>query len=417
MINSLLCGGRQAMKESPEKLKSKLNKCKKYDICVVTHPFVNPAGSVLLSNFIDLLEPLSNELYVITGMFLDRSPSDQISIIKIKSETKKLNILIRVFKYIVNQLIISYWIIKLSKNIEFIIFYIGTGIFIFPVATSKLLGKKTVLIATELISENAKASKGSFNIERIIFRYIFKNLESINRILSDKIIIDSNVESDNLIRQFGLTNHRHKVFFGGVLPIDLNLFRIKEKLKDRKNIIGYIGRYSPEKGVMNFAKAIPLILEQRKDLGFLVCGNGELFENVKKELKSNGSYDYVTLTGWIPHENLSDYFNKMKLIVVPSYTETVPYVILEAMACGTPIVASPVDAIPDLIKDGENGFLMEDNSPECISKSVLKSLDDQRLDEIAKRAHDLINSEYTFEKAIDKYRNFLIKNNERRSSV
>ena len=382
----------------------------KPNIAIITLTSGTIVVQTILSNFIDILEPLSNELFVITGKFPD-SPNKKIHILQIISDNKKELTLIKVIKYIFGQLKTIYNLIKISKNVDIAIFHIGTGIALLPVLTAKLLRKRTVKVAT---GSNAKSAKvhnriNLFGLGKIVFPFIFRILEKINYTLSDQIIIDTNVESENLIREFGLAKYRDKISFGGALPVNVNSFRIKKKLKDRKNIIGYIGRHSPEKGVMNLAKAIPLILKERSELEFIIGSGGPLFEKVKNELKENGSYDKVTFTGWVPHEKLPDYFNAMKLIVVPSFTESIPYVIMEAMACGTPIVAAPAVAIPDLIRDGENGFLMENNSPGCIAKNVIRALDDLRLDEIVRSAHDLIQREYTYEAVVENYRKLLIR--------
>ena len=378
------------------------------NICVITGPFQNIVGVAILSNFIDILEPISNELFAITGKFPDR-PSKRIHIIRIKSDAKKELTLIRAIKYIIKQLKTAFNLIEISKDVDVVIFHIGTGIDVLPILTAKLLRKKTVKVATGLSSKVAESGNRTlFGMGEIIFPRIFRILEKINYALSDQIVVDINIESEYLIREFGLEKYRDKTFFGGASPVDINSFRINKKLKDRKNIIGYIGRHSPEKGVMNFAKAIPLILKERNDLEFIIGSEGPLFEKIKEELKANGAYDKVTFTGWVPREKLPDGFNEMKLIVVPSYTETIPNVIMEAMACGTPIVASPVAAIPDFIKDGENGFLMENNSPECIAKNVINALDDPRLDEIVKNAYKLIQREYTYEVVVENYRKLLM---------
>jgi len=80
---------------------------------------------------------------------------------------------------------------------------------------------------------------------------------------------------------------------------------------------------------------------------------------------------------------------------------------LEAMTCGVPVLAAPVGAIPDVIKNGETGFIMEDNSPECIARNVMRALSHPNLEEITKNAHALIKNEYTYEAAVEKYRNIL----------
>ena len=80
---------------------------------------------------------------------------------------------------------------------------------------------------------------------------------------------------------------------------------------------------------------------------------------------------------------------------------------LEAMACGTPVLATSVGAIPDVIKDSETGFIMDNNSPECIAKKVISVLEYPYLDRIVKNAKELVEMEYTYNAAVDRYRRVL----------
>jgi glycosyltransferase involved in cell wall biosynthesis len=370
---------------------------------VVTGPFQDIAGAAILSNFIDILEPLSNDLIVITGKFPDRF-NKRIHIIRIKSDEKKELILIRGIKYIFKQLRTTYNLIKISKNVNIVIFYIGTRIYVLPLLTAKLLGKKTVLVATGLPSECARVSGGRlFGTDRIIFPYIFRILEHINFRLVDQIAI----ETENFIQYAGINKYRKKISITGAVYVDIASFKMKKELKNKRNLIGYIGRLSSEKGVLNFAKAIPLILKERNDLDFLIGGNGPLFDEIKNELKNNGSYNKVELPGWISHDELPKYLNELKLIVAPSYTEGgVPTVIMEAMACGTVSLVTPVAGV-DVIKDGESGFILEDNSPECIAENVIRALEHPNLDEIVNNACNLVEEEFSYETEVRRYRDML----------
>ena len=369
------------------------------NICVITGPFQNMVGETILSNFIDLLEPLSNELFVITGKFPD-SQNKRIHIIRIKSDDKKEFTLIRAGKYIFKQLITAFNLIKISKQIDIVIFYIGTRIDVLPVLIAKLLGKKTVLAFTGLVSTTPKIQYGKrlFGMVGIFFSFAFRILEKVNLSLADQIA----VESESAINFMELKKYRKKITINGALYMDIGKFKIKKNSKDKTNLIGYIGRLSSMKGVINFAKAIPLILKERSDSEFLIGGNGPLFKEIKNELNNNGTYNKVELTGWIPHDELPDYLNELKLIILPSYSEGLPGIVQEGMACGAVVLATPVGGIPDLIKDGKTGFILENNSPECIAENVLRALEHPNLDEIVKNARKLIEKEYSYEVMVRK---------------
>ena len=77
------------------------------------------------------------------------------------------------------------------------------------------------------------------------------------------------------------------------------------------------------------------------------------------------------------------------------------------MGCGTPVLATSVGGAPDLIKNDETGFIMEDNSPECIAKNVMRALEHPNLERIVENARALIKREFTYEAAVERYRKIL----------
>jgi len=171
--------------------------------------------------------------------------------------------------------------------------------------------------------------------------------------------------------------------------------------------VGYVGRLSEEKGILNFVKAIPEILKERDGAKFLLVGDGQLRGKVEKYLNDMDLTDNVKLMGWIPHDELSEYLNELKLMIIPSYTESGPQVLLEAMACGTPVLATLVGIIPDIIKDGETGFIMENNSPQCIAENTIRALEYPNLGRIVKNAKKVIEDEFTYKAAIERYKKIL----------
>ena len=370
---------------------------------MATYPFGDQksatAGHVILANFLKTLEPLSSKIFVITGNVPeDRVCNKKIHLHNINKYDKKESLFLKFLKCILIHLKISIELIKISKNIDIIIFFLGGATLLFPLLSAKLLRKKIVVIVPGSLSKSAEMTY-SGRLFGLGIVFIFRVLEHINLHLADQIAI----ESESAINFMGLNKYRKNISINGARYIDTDSFKIKKELKDRRNLIGYIGRLSVGKGVANFAKAIPLILKERDDLEFLIGGDGQLFEEIKKELKNNGSYDKVELTGWIPHDELPKYLNELKLIILPSYSEGLPGIIQEGMACGIVVLATRVGGIPDLIKDGKTGFILKDNSPECIARDVMSVLNYPDLGEIVKNARELVEKEYTYEATVERF--------------
>ncbi len=238
-----------------------------------------------------------------------------------------------------------------------------------------------------------------------IISIIYSMLERAIFSLSDRIM----VESVGVVEFLGMKKYSPKLITNGARYIDQNCFQIKKGLRERKNLIGYIGRLSEEKGIMNFIEAIPLILEKQDNLRFFIGGNGPLYTQIKDELNNNKIAQKVEIPGWISHDKVADYLNELKLLILPSYSEGLPTGVLEAMACGTPVLATPVGGVPDVIKDGETGFIMGNNTAECIARNVIRALNHPNLERIIKDAHTIIEREYTLDAALKRYRKILIE--------
>ena len=377
-----------------------------FRICIITCPLGEVAGGhVHVYNAIRVLEPLVEDLFIITR----NCPEDVVSnprvhITNVKHDSKRQPMLIRVFKQVLWQLRVSFNLIKLSKKVDIVIFYIGSRSYLIPTLLAKFLSKKIVSIVTGSAAKSVKElyAKTVYGYGGVIFSHIVNFLEKVNYGLADRIA----VESESQIRKFKLERYEHKIRLTGCF-FNLDLFNMEQDFSNRRNLIGFIGGLGEVKGVMNFAKAIPLILNRRDDVEFLIGGHGHLREKIEHELNNAKLSKKVTLTGWIPHEELINYYNDVKLLVVPSYSESIPLVALEAMACGTPVLATPVGGVPDVIRDEENGFILKDNSPQCIADSVVKALEHPRLEEIARAAHSSIESGFTYPAATEKYRMIL----------
>ncbi|HII94946.1 MAG TPA: glycosyltransferase family 4 protein [Candidatus Methanofastidiosum sp.] len=386
-------------------------------ICVISFPMPSAlVVNVFLYSLVEILEPICKMVYVVTSKLpKDRTFNKKIRIQDVKTAMHSRDIIrpmwwstvLQFFIIILIQLKMCWTLTKISKEIDIVIFYIGGANFFPPVLMAKALRKKVIVLAPGRGSLSYRKPRN----ERLLsigsaFAAIISILERANFYLADQVA----VESESSIGFLGLNKYRKKISIMSEPHINFDLFNVRKDFNNRRNFIGYIGRLSQGKGVMNFTKAIPLILKERNDLEFLIGGNGPLFDEIKHELKTNGSYDKVEFTGWISHDELPDYLNELKLIVLPTYSEGgIPAIIQEAMACGTIILVTPVAGVIEKIKDGENGFILMDNSPEGIAKKVIQILDHPELNKVMNNARNLVENEYSYESTVKRYRSMLYR--------
>lgn len=179
-----------------------------------------------------------------------------------------------------------------------------------------------------------------------------------------------------------------------VLPtgIDLKLFKKTEKSEktaeslrkklnvgENEKLLIFVGRLGREKNVDFLIKAFSEISEKRKDVKFLIAGEGPFAEQYKTAAKNLGLGN-VIFSGAVPHEKLPAYYQVADLFVFASLTETQGIVILEAMASGLPIIALKDAAFKGIVSDGENGFLIPPKSaPKIFAEKTLKILNDGAL--------------------------------------
>lgn len=300
------------------------------------------------------------------------------------------------WNYIIAQLNVVKAMLRNRTDVDAYLFFIGGETQLLPIICAKVFGKKVTLLLANSILKTSLAKQDKLTV-------CLKILRETCLSLADKII----VYAPSLIQDFQLEPYRHKILIAHRHFLDFDTFTVTTPLPARPSLIGYIGRLSGEKGVQNFAQALPTILSDQEDLRVLIGGDGQLKETIEASLQEVGLTARVDLSGWLSHDELPRYLNQLRLLVLPSYTEGLPNIILEAMACGTPVLATPVGAIPDVIIDGKTGFIMENNSPECIAANVVRALSFPDLERIAEDGKRFVEENFTFEKTLENWKRIL----------
>jgi glycosyltransferase involved in cell wall biosynthesis len=304
----------------------------------------------------------------------------------------------RIFNYILAEIRISYLLFTISKPDDTIIYFMQNSP-ILPMFLSKILRMRIIWMLPSTVTIN------KWNYRQDPLAIIPVLIQNIGYSISDTLVVYSPL----LIRDWNLEKYSGKIKIAHEHYIDLKLFRETTQLSERPNIVGYIGRMNYEKGVENFVDSLPILLESDKSLKILIGGDGPLKEAITATLKKEFLTARVDIIGWISHDDLPGYLNQLKLLVLPSYTEGLPNTMLESMACGTPVLATPVGAVPDIIRNGETGFIMENNSPQCISDNIIKALQDPNLGKIASHAKEMVEKEFNFETTVTQWKQLFEK--------
>ena len=378
---------------------------RKLNVGIFTHPFFAQAGHPALDNIIALLSPLTNKLFIITGGVYDNATSG-IEIFRIRA-TERKRLPSKMLEKVLFDVRVIHLLSKLRKEMDILIFFHGSN-YPAPLLFARSQKITCFLVMSTLGSARQIGAVKQSGVpaqwgERARLR-LSDVLERISYFFADKLI----AYSPSIVDEIKLHQYSKKVVIARHSPV-VDGYRLKNDIVHRENVVGYIGRLSEEKGILNLVHAIPEVLSKRNDVTFLIVGEGSLEDTVGTYVDAHALSGKVSLTGWIPHNELPDCFARLKLLVVPSYTEGLPAVIIEAMACGTPVLATPVGAVPDVLKDKETGFLLNDNSPACLVEGITTALAYPELRRIVTNARALVESEFRYETLAEAWRDILCR--------
>jgi glycosyltransferase involved in cell wall biosynthesis len=158
-----------------------------------------------------------------------------------------------------------------------------------------------------------------------------------------------------------------------------------------------------EKGVFDVLSAMRLVRENYDlTVNLDVCGVGDIAK-LKQKAEEDGLVENVMIHGWVEAKTIKELMSNATAFILPSYYEGLPMSILEAMAASVPVIASNVGGIPDIIKDGENGMLIEPGDIKAMAEKIQRIVEnrEERI-EISQKAKEMIMTNYSQQIVIDK---------------
>ncbi|WP_173051255.1 glycosyltransferase family 4 protein [Nitrospira sp. KM1] len=181
-------------------------------------------------------------------------------------------------------------------------------------------------------------------------------------------------------------------------PVDVDRYGVEPRapMKDHYRIL-FMGWIVREKGVYDIVDAMPDVLARFPQAEFLFAGNKET-EQLKNMIDERQLSRHAKVLGWVEGREKYELLMSSRLLLLPSYSEGIPNVILEAMASGLPVVTTPVGGIPSVFVEGETGYFVSPGNPRELSARIVQMLsDDEDCEKISRSSRQRVKALYDLE--------------------
>ena len=369
------------------------------DVCVVTHP-LSGAGENATRTLLEVLAAITTVSLVTANLPASSSIRDRHEVIEISQKDEGTSVPVAAARFIANQIRMA---LIVARREERIVLFYGATSYLVPIVVAKLAGKTVVLeprgdvpLTLRLQWEQRLPTPLARGLAGSI-----RALEWVGYTLADGIV----TYTPSMAEELGLDAFESKLYPNGARYVDIERFSPSGRFEDRESVVGFLGRIDEEKGIRTLATVAEHL---PNDVTFRFVGDGQLTEWLRERLHDDIESGDVEVAGWVDHDDVPDELRQLRLLIMPSQpTEGLPTVILEALACGTPVYATPVSGVPDVVREGETGFLMADSESEAILEDIETIMQRDDLAEISANGRALIEDEYSFEAAVDRYREIL----------
>lgn len=179
-----------------------------------------------------------------------------------------------------------------------------------------------------------------------------------------------------------------------VMPNPIDLQGAEEDSEPRNSSILFLGRLEQEKGVLDLIMAFSEIAGRAPEASLVLCGVGSAQSQLEKVVQERGLASRVAFPGWVGGEAKALLLRRAGVFVLPSYAEGMPMSVLEAMATGTPVVASRVGAVAEMLEDGCCGFVVEPGNIEQLGRAIVAALDPEQRSTLVHRARERVRENY-----------------------
>jgi glycosyltransferase involved in cell wall biosynthesis len=144
--------------------------------------------------------------------------------------------------------------------------------------------------------------------------------------------------------------------------VDEKFLQEAQPLKAGARTLVCVGRLSAQKAQLLLVDAVARLMREGVDVDLVLAGDGEMRKAIEARIAETGIGDRVQITGWIDEHSVRRHLLNARALVLPSFAEGLPVVIMEAFALGRPVVSTSIAGIPELLVQGENGWVVPSGS-------------------------------------------------------
>ncbi len=228
------------------------------------------------------------------------------------------------------------------------------------------------------------------------------------RLVDRVVVTGGEIVRKGLIERDGLNSSK---VHGIPIGYDQTLFQPKPAFSDLRDelklprshrLVGIIAYLRHYKGHRNLIHAASRVVRESKEVGFVIVGEGPEEANLRSLIRELGLSDYVHLLGF--REDLLDVYQSLNIFVHPSTEgDTLPQSILQAMAMGKPVIATPVGSIAEAVVDGASGYIVPVDDSSALAEKISALLDHQEMMKKMGEQGRKIAARYTNEEGLNRF--------------
>ena len=224
------------------------------------------------------------------------------------------------------------------------------------------------------------------------------------------VVVSKGLKKELIAQRFRPQDKIEVIHLGVKLPESYSKTKFTfNNLKEGRPLIGAIGRLSKEKALDRFIMSIPLVMQEIPRARFIIFGRGEERESLLNLISRLDISSKIILNdSWV--YPLYEALQTFDIFVMPSIREGCPTVLLEALALARPVVASNIEGIKDIIKNGKDGLLVDTAIPELLAEKIIFLCKNQeKALQYGRNGSEKVLNEFTIEAEIDRLRKIYLE--------